>query len=237
MSSPQWGIAAALLALAATTAPPAARADDDDGPVKVSLPTESDREAWSRPGFRLELGAAYGQLFGIGGAPHGRLLGPILRTGVRLDEDWSLLGTLQYTAASGELAGLRYAGTVEPTWHITRQLSLAVGIGFGGIVEGRTGRTGPEPPVGTSGGSYTYPSARQPFASCEGTGVAGLGRVEWLMVLGPRSASGFALEVGGQWTGCVDDTGRVEPDTAEPIVRRQFWPHLGGTLAWVIAWR
>lgn len=226
-----------ITALVAVVAPDRARADDEDGPVKVSLPTESDREAWTRPGFRVQLGAVYGRMFGIGGAPDGRLLGPILRAGVRLDADWSLLGTLQYTAASGELSGLRYAGTLEPTWHLNRQLSLAVGVGFGGIVEGRTGRTGPDPPIGTSDGSYTFPGSRRPFASCEGTGVAGLARVDYAIVIGPRSATGLALEVGGQWTGCVDDTGRVEPDTAEPIVRRQFWPHVGATLAWVVAWR
>ena len=228
-------MAAALAALAA--APAGARGDDDDGPVRISLPTESDRDAWTRPGFRLALGVAYGRLVGLDGAPDGRLLGPILRTGVRLDGDWSLLGTLQYTAARGGLSGLRYAGTIEPTWHATRSLSLALGIGFGGIVEGRTSRTGPEAPLGGMGGSYTFPDASPSFASCKGLGVATLARVEWLHVLGPRSSSGFAAEVGGQWTGCVDDTNRVEPDTAEPVVRRQFWPHVSATLAWVVAWR
>jgi hypothetical protein len=41
----------------------------------------------------------------------------------------------------------------------------------------------------------------------------------------------------GQWTDCVDDSGRLEPDTATPIVRRQWWPHLGGSLIWGILWR
>lgn len=230
----------ALIGLVALGAAPAAvRADDDedDGPVKVSMPTESDRLAWTRPGFRLQLGAVYGRLVGMDGAPDGKLLGPILRTGVRLDEDWSLLGTLQYTAASGGLSGLRYAGTVEPTWHVTRALSVAIGIGFGGIVEGRGARVGPEAPLGTMGGSYTFPDASPAFASCQGTGVATLARVDWTFVLGPRSSTGFAAEVGGQWTGCVEDTDRVEPDSAEPVVRRQFWPHLSATLAWVVAWR
>ena len=46
-------MAAALAALAA--APAGARGDDDDGPVRHSLPTESDRDAWTRPRFRLAL--------------------------------------------------------------------------------------------------------------------------------------------------------------------------------------
>ena len=41
----------------------------------------------------------------------------------------------------------------------------------------------------------------------------------------------------GQWTGCVADTGRVEPDTGLAIVRRQWWPHAGLTVAWGIMWR
>jgi hypothetical protein len=226
--------AAALAALAAARGD--ARADDEDGPVRVSLPTESDREAWTHPGFRLALGWAYGRMVGLDGAPDGRLQGPILRTGVRLDADWSLLGSLQYTVASGGLLGLRFAGTIEPTWHVTRSISLALGLGFGGLVEGQA-RTGPEAPLGGMGGSYTFPDASPPLASCSGIGVATLARAEWMYVLGPRSSTGFAAEVGGQWTGCVEDTNRVEPDTAEAVVRRQFWPHVAWTLAWVVAWR
>lgn len=229
-------IVAAAAAMGAL-APVAARADDEDGPVRLSLPTESDRAAWRTPGFRLQLGVAYGRIYGIGGPPDGRLLGPILRTGLRLDEDWSLLATLQYTVASGQMSGLRFAGTVEPTWHITQNLGLAFGLGFGGLVEGASSRTDPEAPLGTMGGSYTFPDASPPFARCEGLGVVGLARAEWMWVLGPRSSTGAALEVSGQWTGCVDETDRVEPDTAEEVVRRQFWPHVGATFNWVVAWR
>jgi len=41
----------------------------------------------------------------------------------------------------------------------------------------------------------------------------------------------------GPVTGCVDDTGNLDPDTATPIVRRQWWAHFGTSLAWVILWR
>jgi hypothetical protein len=73
--------------------------------------------------------------------------------------------------------------------------------------------------------------------SCDGVGVTGLLRAEWMMVLGPRSSTGLALETNGQWTGCVSDSGNLEPDTATPIVRRQWWGHFGTSLAWVILWR
>ena len=85
--------------------------------------------------------------------------------------------------------------------------------------------------------SYTFPDARTPVASCSGVGVAGLARVEWAFVLGPRTQTSIALEAIGQWTGCVDDTNRIEPDTGTAIVRRQWWPHAGITLGWGIAWR
>jgi hypothetical protein len=222
-----------------TPSPSPSPNDDGDGPIRFSLPSESERASWRLPGFRLELGLLYGEFHGLGGAPSGRLLGPLVRVGVRLDADWSLMASLEYASASrsGGLSGLRFAGLLEPIWNVTPQLSLGVGVGFGGIVEGRTGRPDPEPLGSSLDTSYTFPDASTPLASCSGVGVAGRARVAWMTVLGRRSSTGVALEVDGQWTGCVDDTHRLEPDTAQPIVRRQFWPHLGASLSWVIAWR
>jgi hypothetical protein len=227
---------------AAAPAPPipgAAPAAAEDLEPKLSLPVEADREAWQRSGFRLGLGLVYGQLFGIDGAPSGRLLGAYLRLGIRLDRDWSVYTTFQYALASaaGGLSGLRFAGTLDPTWHVTPHLSLAVGLGFGGIVEGSTSRPDIDPLPSTLDTSYTFPGSNPPLPSCSGVGVAGLARAEWAVVLGPRSSTNFIVEATGQWTECVADTGRVEPDTGQAIVRRQFWPHAGLTAAWGISWR
>lgn len=213
--------------------------NESEGEPKLSLPTEADRDAWRRSGFRMGLGVAYGDLVGLEGAPSGRLLGFLLRLGVRLDGDWSLLASLQYARASaaGGLDGLRFAGTIDPTWHVTRHLSLAVGLGFGGIVEGSTSRPDVMPLPGTLANSYTFPSPGPPLPSCSGVGVAALARAEWTIVLGPRSATSFALEADGQWTGCADDTGHVDLDTGQAIVRRQWWPHTGGTVQWGFTWR
>ena len=212
---------------------------DEDPPPRLSLPTESDRELWKKPGFRFGLGLVYGRLYGIGGAPNASLIGPTIRAGVRLDAQWSLLGSLQYlyATAGGGMQGLRFAGTLEPTWHATEHLSLAAGIGFGGIVEANSTRTNPDPQSSTLTSSYTFPDAKTPIPNCSGVGVAGLLRAQWMMVMGPRSSTGLALQMDGQWTGCVDDSGRLEPDTATPIVRRQWWPHLGGSLTWEVQWR
>ena len=69
------------------TAAPGAPGKDDEGPPRFSLPTQSDRDAWLRGGFRLSLGLTYGRLVGLEGAPSGRLLGPTVRVGLRLDAD------------------------------------------------------------------------------------------------------------------------------------------------------
>ncbi|HEY2729140.1 MAG TPA: hypothetical protein VGK52_04310 [Polyangia bacterium] len=212
---------------------------DDEGEPRLSLPTEADRDAWKRSGFRLALGLTYGRLVGLEGAPSGRLLGPTIKFGIRLDPAWSILASFQYASASaaGGLSGLRFAGTIDPTWHATEHLSLAVGLGFGGIVEGRTGRPDISPLPSTIDTSYTFPSPSPPLPSCSGVGAAGLVRAEWSIVLGPRAATSLGLEGLGQWTGCSDDTGRVEPDTGQAIVRRQWWPHAGVTGTWSVTWR
>jgi hypothetical protein len=224
---------------AAPTTLPGPTPDDSEGEPKLSLATEADRDAWRRPGFRMGLGISYGDLVGLEGAPSGRLLGFLLRLGIRIDPDWSLLASLQYARAStvGGLDGLRFSGTLDPTWHATSHLSLAVGLGFGGIVEGSTSRPEITPLPGSLSSSYTFPSASPPLPSCSGVGVAALARAEWTIVLGPRSTTSFALEAVGQWTGCVDDTGQIDIDTGQSIVRRQWWPHTGGTFQWGFTWR
>jgi hypothetical protein len=222
-------------------APAPAAVKDDDAPPRLSLPTESDREAWKRAGFRLSLGLTYGRLEGLEGAPSGRLLGPMIRFGLRLDADWSILVSFQYQSASGPgtgLSGLRFAGTIDPTWHATRNLSLALGLGFGGFAnEGNSNRPEPAPLPSTIASSYTFPSASPPLPSCSGVGVAGLARAEWAIALGSRTATSLGLDAIGQWTGCIDDTGRVELDSGQAIVRRQWWPHVGVTGTWSVTWR
>ena len=229
---------ASILMLAMLAAAPA-RADDDGTP-RLSLPTESDRVAWTRSGFRLGLGLVYGQLRGLRGAPSGRLLGANLHAGLRLDADWSLVASFEYASAAAAhgLAGLRFAGTIDPTWHVTRSLSLALGFGFGGIVEGRnTGRMDIDPLASTLDSSYTFSGANPPLPSCSGVGAAGLARIAYAWVIGSRTATNIELELVGQYTTCVDRSGRLEPDTARPIVRTQYWPHAGATLGWGFTWR
>lgn len=230
---------APTIAGADTQSPPSGSKDEGDGAPRLSLPTEADRDAWTRPGFRFGLGVAYGKLDGLDGAPGGRLVGAVVRAGLRLDREWSLLLSFNYALASAthELSGLRFSGTLDPTWHVTRNLSVSVGFGFGGIVEGTPDRADVAPLPSTIESSYTFPDASMPLPSCSGVGGAGLVRVEWAQVIGPRAALTFAIEGIAQATECIDDTGRIEPDTARPIERRQLWSHFGGQLALGVTWR
>jgi hypothetical protein len=208
---------------------------------ETSLALEDAAHAWQRPGFRITLAMPYGEMLGLRGAPSGNLLGGAIRAGLRLDEDWSALVTFQYELARtrdpAALGGFRFSGTIDPTWHVDDNLSLAVGLGFGGIIESDRDRPDPEPTGNTLETSYTFPDARMPIASCTGVGVAALARAEWSYVLSARTAATVAFEAFGQWTGCVDEVGRVEPDTGAAIVRRQWWAHTGGTLSIGVTFR
>lgn len=229
----------------------AAAKDDDALQIRLSLPTESDRQAWKAPGLRVFVGYAYGWLHGLSGTPGGRGNNFAIRFGARLDDSWSLMGSFVYgsvsaapsvagtygTPSSG-LSGLRFMGTLDPTWHATENLQLSIGFGFAGLVEGRTGRLEPNPDQRpTLVSSYTFPQAYPPISSCSGVGAAALARAQWLWVLGPMLTTGATVQLDGQWTGCVQQVGQVEPDTARPITRRQWWPHAGWSLGWVFGWR
>jgi hypothetical protein len=208
---------------------------------ETSLALEEPTEAWDRPGFRITLAIPYGELVGVRGAPSGNLIGGAVRAGLRLDADWSTIFTFQYELArtndAAALGGFRFSGTIDPTWHVSDNLALAVGVGFGGIIESGRDRPDPEPTDDALESSYTFPDAETPIGSCTGVGVAALARAEWSYVLSARASASVAFELFGQWTGCVDDVGRVEPDTGAPIVRRQWWAHTGGTLSIGVTFR
>ncbi len=216
----------------------AASASDDDVPFRISLPTVADVEAWREAGFRIQLGYGYGAMFGVNGTPNATTQTFLLRAGARLDDDWSLLASFAYAAARGGVVGLRFMGTIDPTWHLGDHLELALGAGFGGLVEGFTGRDDPDVAQRDAlVASYTYPNTDHLLRSCTGIGAAALLRLGWAIVLGPLSAGVISLQADGQWIACEESLGRVEPDTARPIVRRQWWPHLGGNVTWTFAWR
>jgi hypothetical protein len=206
---------------------------DEDGPVRLSLPSESERAAWRRSGFRLGLGVLYGVLQGDG-LPDSSMTGLVIRPGIRLDADWSIYLPLQYAALS---SGARFVASVEPTWHITPYLAVGAGLGYGGLISVLTGGEGPPLDLDHLDQSYTYPDSRIPLSECNGVGLAAHGRVELGYVLGPRSRTHLAVEAFRQWTGCEQGIGVVDPYTGTENLRRQFWADTGLTLAWGIEWR
>jgi hypothetical protein len=213
---------------------------DDDGEPKLSLPTESDRVAWTAAGFRLALAFVAGDLHGERGAPSAGLVGVGMHAGLRLDRDWSLVATFKYAraaAGTGGVTGLWFQGTIDPTWHITRSLAVALGFGFGGIASGRTGGAEIAPFPSSLDSSYTFPSSATPMPRCSGVGAAVVARATYSWVVGPRSSAYLDLDAFGQYTECIDPTGNVDPDTAQPIVRIQYWPQDGFTFNLGFAWR
>lgn len=230
------GLAAGAMVASPASATPPARAivdePDEDGPVRLSLPGESDRAAWRRTGFRLGLGLSYGMLRGDGELGSSRMTGLVIRPGIRLDGDWSIYLPLQYAALT---SGARFVVSVEPTWHISSYLAVAAGLGYAGLASAPSGSLGP--PFDIFDQSYTYLDTRIPLEDCSGVGLAAHGRVELGYVLGPRSRTHVALEAFRQWTGCQQGISVIDPYTGTENVRRQFWADTGLTLAWGIEWR
>jgi hypothetical protein len=214
--------------------------DDADGAVRLSLPTEEDRAAWRRSGFRLALGVLYGQLQGAGEVPDLTLKGVVIRPGIRIDPEWSVYLPLQY--ASTSKSGGRFAAAVEPTWHITPSFAVGFGLGYAGLIgispyDPTLPAQGPETALGQIDQPYTFPDAKKPIQGCDGVGVTALARAELGYVLGPRSRTHVALEALGQRTGCEENGGGRDAFTGANNKFRQWWGHTGVTLSWGIEWR
>lgn len=204
--------------------------------VKTSLRTETDEEAWGSSGFRVGLGYSFEGLIGPGDVPSGPTHSALVRLGIRLDPDWSLFGTLRYGVLPGTVPMLRFSGTLEPTIHLGDALAVGLGLGLGGIVHPNTGARTPEPndPLIAP---LTLPEPTPLLGSCSGTGVIALARAEYTFRVGELFAMGPAVQADVQWTGCVQTLLRVDPDSGEPIVIKQFWRHIGAGVSWVFWWR
>jgi hypothetical protein len=226
------------------SAPPttevAIKPDDGDGAVRLSLPTEEDRAAWRRSGFRLALGIVYGELRGARQVPDLTLKGVAIRPGIRIDPQWSVYLPLHYATTS--LGGGRFAAAVEPTWHIAPSLALGFGVGYAGLIgispyDPFMPPAGPENDVDFEGQSYTFPEGVKPLAACDGVGITGSARLEAGYVLGPRTRTHLALELIAQRTGCEESTFGRDSFTGAEHVYRQWWVHRGMSLSWSIEWR
>jgi len=213
---------------------------DADGEVRLSLPTEEDRAAWRRSGFRLALGVLYGELRGTREVPDLTLKGVVIRPGIRIDPDWSVYLPLQY--ASTSKGGARFAAAVEPTWHVTPSFGVGFGLGYAGLIgispyDPMLPNPGPEMELEQADQSFTFAESKKAIRSCDGVGITALVRAELGYVLGPRSRTHVALEALGQRTGCEEDSGGRDAFTGANNKFRQWWGHSGVTLSWGIEWR
>jgi hypothetical protein len=219
----------------------AIKPDDSDGAVRLSLPTEEDRAAWRRSGFRLAIGIVYGDLRGARQIPDLTLKGVAIRPGIRIDPQWSIYLPLQYATTSRR--GGRFAAAVEPTWHITPGIALGFGVGYAGLIgvspyDAFGPIDGPENTFDVQGQSFTFPEGVKPVAGCDGVGVTALARLEAGYVLGPRTRTHLALELLAQRTGCEESSfGGRDSFTGAEYMFRQWWVHRGMSLSWGIEWR
>lgn len=201
--------------------------------VRVGLPTEADRDAWARPGVRVQLGFETGSLHGLGPAISFSSKAAILRPSIRIDRHWALGITLAYGTGPG---GLRWSATAEPTFYPWRQLGISAGIGYGGLSV-----SDPGAPNGTlQGPSVTISrdlTADERLQSCTGSALTAVLRSEYLFVVGPLFATGPFIEGLGQWTRCQATFGRTDPETGQAVVLSQWWQQVALDFGWWLTWR
>jgi hypothetical protein len=201
--------------------------------VRLSLPTQSDVDAWHAPGLRVQLGYAYGMVHGYGPAFSFSSKNFILRPSVRLDAQWALGVALLYGTGPN---GVRWSATAEPTFFPWRQLAFSLGLGYGGLDIGNSrastgGLQGPSEPVSRD------LTGSERLNSCTGSALATMGRTEYMFVAGPLFSSGPFVEASSQWTRCQASFGRTDPETGQAIVLSQWWHQTALDFGWWFAWR
>lgn len=188
---------------------------------RTSDPLLSASEAWEQAGFRFQLRFGREELTPSGDAPFGGGLSLVAAPSVRLSRFWSVGANLRYAVIGGEMSGLRWTTTADLGFHPFSGLSLAAGVGYGGLMV--------QPDFGR-------------WASCTGAGPALLGQLSWLFPVGELFATGPMAQVDVQWTRCASADDDYIP-LAEPpyFVERappsRSWRHRGLQYSWVLAWR
>ena len=205
---------------------------------KSTLQLKSDSATWDTSGFRVQLNFCGGDLLEGAPAPPSALLGVEFLIGARLDADWSMMTSLRYASASGGISGLSFSGLLEPTYHLWRGLTLSVGVGVAGVVESAEVRTDRNPEqTSIIVSSYTFPADAPLISSCTGFGGVTAARLGYWFTLSEITAIGVSARLDYQRIACEQSTDRVEPDTAEGIMRRQWWSQLGWSVSGGLSWR
>lgn len=225
----------------AATEPPVERRAID----RVSETLTSDNEAWKQFGFRIQVGLSFEQLRKTATpSPDGGGVGPSLHLGARLNERWSLLAGLRYSILKDQMTGVRFTATAEGMFHVVWGLSAGLGLGYGGMAGGMRRAREIEyaqyfddpAPIDISGAEAPATRAQR-FNRCEGSGVAVLGRVQYLMTVGDVFSTGPELRLEHQWTRCTDDNMRAWARDDLQKLPTQWWSQRAFAYGWVLAWR
>lgn len=235
-------IAAAAAAVAAE--PPAEKVVtekelvEDDYVLRLSLPTEDDREAWGQPGFGVSLGLSSLAFAGEGPAPRYDGIAFAVRPRIRVDDNWTVALTLSFAGTGGALwsAGLRWSASAEITFHPMKQLGLTFGGGYAGFLGDLIPPDGPPIQFDAELASRTI-SRTEKLPSCQGGGLGVLTRADYLIVVGPLFATGPFAQLNVQTTRCELATGQNDRETGQPILLTQWWRHAGAELGWWVSWR
>ncbi len=130
---------------------------------------------------------------------------------------------------SGRFSGLRFSGTLEPTWHITDGFAVAGGLGYGVLMGSRTDYY------------YTEITDNAVLGDCDDGALVALARVTYLFRVGHLFSTGPALQLDSQWTSCTDRYESYEWDGDEErvidVALQEWWWHKTIGILWVFAWR
>ena len=232
-----------LLAASSVSAAELGDTDDEGYVFRVSLPTQDDYTAWMEPGFRLSLGYGFGPYSHFEHDFNFKAHGINVRPHVRLSETWGVGATINYGISKGDkVNGLRWSTTCELTHYFFEQLALTAGVGLGGLwvtcplddYESPACRSYLELGSGRTSRALTN---RERITDCEGDGIVGVARAEYLMVVGSNFASGPFVDGMLQRVRCEERTDLIEDSTGRALKVWEHWSHLGVNAGWWFTWR
>ena len=136
------------------------------------------------------------------------------------------------------MGGVAFSGILAPTLHVWKGLKASVGVGVGGAVELQPARRNPNPEYDDIlVASYTYPSNAEPLPNCVGFGMLGAAQLAYWYPLSGLTSFGIGLRYDYSEFACERSTRRVEPDSAEAILIRQWWAQHAWSASVGLSWR
>lgn len=197
----------------------------------------STSELWKEEGLRVDLAYFESKVSGLYSSPNGLIQGVQIGLGTRIDQQWSLAGTLRYGVGSEGLSGLNFSGLLSTVFH-WYGIGLGLGIGLIGVEERFNARADQHQVLASEiVASYTQAEHHPLLSRCVGfgpmTALTALYRLPITTVFGLKVGVNIDLAR----LACEQSTDRVEPDTAESIVIRQYWDRWSWSFFGGLTWR